>query len=516
VLERETLNGLLLALALMGTAILVAELVLHRRDAPRGLRRACDAALAAVGLACALAWLGPLWLSDGDTTTDEPLHGVHLHDAFHYYMGPKYFGELGYTELYACSAAAEVALGDGAAVARRVYRDLATNRPILGRRLVTDARKCRERFSQTRWKTFVHDVNWFRQRLPFWETVTQDWGYNATPVWNAAGAWAIGSGPVTDRQIVWLTRLDRWLLLAAAALVAWAFGWRTLAVVSIYWGTNVASAHGWTGGSILRHQWLFASVAGLCLLRRSLPVAAGAALTWAALLRIFPGFLVVGIGLKGVAEWVAQRRVALAPPHLRMLIGAALALPLLIAVAVPSGGTWTAWQSFVENSRIDSEPAPNNVGLPTLLGYSRTERFRTVSLVDEGAAADAWMEARRERLARRRPLQAIGIAGFLWLAIGAVRRHPDWIAALVGLGLVVFAFDLSCYYYAFLLMFGFLWPRHRSVGIALCALAAASLWIRESWPDDEDLFAAFSLLAVLFVTATTALLRFTRSESGTA
>ncbi len=511
-LDRATLNDVTLGLACVGTALLLLELVLHRAGANLRLRVARDALLAGVGLAAALVWWRPLWLADADSTS--ALVGANWNDAFHYTLGPKYFRELGYTHLYVCSAAAEVERGGRAEVAKRVYRDLETNRPVPGRRVLVEARSCRERFQPEAWSRFVEDVHFFRERVPSFETTMQDWGYNATPAWNAVGALLTGSAPVTERQLLWLTRLDAVLLLACAALIAWAFGWRTLCVASIFWGTSLANAYGWTGGSILRQAWLFASVAGVCLLRKQKPLAAGAALTAAATLVVFPGFLAAGIGAKAIAEWIAARRISFSRSQRRLLGGAALALAVVLPTALPSGGTPAAWAAFVHNSRIDSAPAPNNMGLPALLSYDPSERLRTFELVDGARAGEGWSEAREQRLAARRPFQALLLAGFLWLAFGAARRQPDWIAALLGLGFVVLAFELSCYYYAFMLLFGLLWPRHRSLGIALCGLAAASLFIGATWLDDEDRYAWLSLLAVLFVGATATVLRFARPGSG--
>ncbi|MEN8159544.1 MAG: hypothetical protein ABFS41_05660 [Myxococcota bacterium] len=511
-LDRETWSDLAFGLAFVATVLLVLEWALWRRGAGHRLRRVRDGLLASVGLLAALVWWAPLWVADTAPAATPALRGVHMRDAFHYYVGPKYFRELGFTRLYECSAAAEVERGGAADVAKRIYRDLETNRPVPGRSVVARARSCRDRFTPGAWKRFVHDVDWFRQRTLDWGSVMLDWGYNATPVWNALGATIVGTRPVTERQLLWLTRLDAAVLLACAALIGWAFGWRTLSVASIFWGTNLANVYGWTGGSILRQEWLLASIAGVCFLRKQWPLAAGAALTYAATLSIFPGFLAAGIGLKAVAEWIEARRISFSRSQRRLLLGAALTLAVALPAAVPSGGTPAAWAGFVTNSRIDSAPSPNNMGLPALLSYDRNERLRTFELVEGAKAADSWTEAREKTLAARRPLHVGLVLGFVWLAAGAARRQPDWIAALLGLGFVVFAFELSCYYYAFMLLFGLLWPRHRSLGIALCGIAAASLWIGERWPDDEDLYMWLSLLAVVYVGTTAAVLRFPRAE----
>jgi hypothetical protein len=506
VLDRETLSDFTFALASLGTALLALELILHGRPAAHRFTRVRAVMLGSVALLSALVWWKPLWTPAPEPST--PLYGVHITDSFHYYMGPKYFRELGYTDLYTCVAAAEVQLGGRAQIGKRLYRDLATNQAMPGHQVLKQARSCRERFTPAAWKRFVHDVDWFRQRVPFWAVMMQDWGYNATPAWNALGALLAGTSPVTESQLLWLTRLDAALLLACAAFICWAFGWRTLCVTSIFWGTYTASSYGWTGGSILRHEWLLASVAGVCLLKKQRPLAAGAAITYAATLTVFPGFLAVGIGLKAIGEWFHARRIAFSIEQRRLLLGAALTLAVVLPASVPSGGTAAAWAGFVTNSRIDSAPSPNNMGLPALLSYDQSERLRTFELTEGGWAGEAWAEVRERTLAERRPLHIGLVLAFLCLTVAAARRQPSWIAALLGLGIVVFVFELSCYYYAFLALFGLLWPRHRSLGVALCATAASSLWIAERWPDDEDLYTWLSLLAVLYVTAAATLLYF--------
>jgi len=148
------------------------------------------------------------------------------------------------------------------------------------------------------------------------------------------------------------------------------------------------------------------------------------------------------------------------------------------------------------------------MGLPTLLSYAGATSLRILRTEDHARPALVWSEARRQTLARRMPLLVGLVGAWLVLAVGAARRQPDWVAALLGLGFVVFAFQLSCYYYAFMLLFGLLWPRHRSIGIALCGLAVAAHWIGGRWPDEEEQYTRLSLFAVSCVAYVTALTRF--------
>jgi hypothetical protein len=315
---------------------------------------------------------------------------------------------------------------------------------------------------------------------------------------------------VSEARLRLSTLLDVPCLLAMWGFVAWAFGWRTLCVGLSFWGTSLWSGYNWTGGSILRQEWLVASVIGVCLLRKQKLVSAGATITYAALLSIFPGFLAVGIGLKAIATAWHERSFVLAPDHRRLLLGALLALVLVVPVATYCAGGVSAWLGFIANSRVDSQPAPNNMGLPTLLSYDGdTLRLRGLD-PDDARPFRSWSEARRQKLDARLPW-LLGLNGaLLVLVFGAARRQPDWVVAILGLGWVVFAFRLSNYYYVLLLLFALLWPRHRSVGIALIAAVLASHWLAERWLDTEEFFTRSSAVAVLFVTYATAVVRFAR------
>jgi hypothetical protein len=502
-IDQELVGSVKLGVATLTFVLLLVDLVLHRLGRPAQLRRLRDVLLALAGCVGALGW----WeLFRFEFESSRPnLRWVHFSDTFHYYVGPKYFRELGFTDLYACAAAAEVELGSGANVARRVYRELETNLPVEGRTLLRE--RCRERFEPQRWRLFVGDVDYFRQQVPRWRVTMQDWGYNATPVWTLGGALLAGHEPVTDAQIRILTLLDVPCLLVMWAFVAWSFGWRTLCVALAYWGSNLWNPYGWTGGSILRQEWLAAAVIGLCLLHRRRLVAAGAAITYSALLTIFPGFFAVGVGLKAIAHAWHERRLTLAREHQQLLLGAVLALVLVVPVATARAGGPSAWAAFVTNSQVDSGPGPNQMGLPTVLSYG-PDTMRSSRLGDDPAPFQRWREARSETLARRRPWLFALVASLLAVLLAGVRRVPDWAAATLGVGLVVFAFRLTNYYYVMLVSFALLWPRHRSVGIALLAASLAGHALHARWVDPEEFFMRSSVVAAALVAFTTAVVCF--------
>jgi hypothetical protein len=218
--------------------LLAANAALARRGLDTFLRRTRGTALAALGLLGGLGWWHflavPLW------------GNVHEHDAFHYYLGARYFPELGYTHLYLCTLGAD--LERGLDPGTRV-RDLETNELAPAVLRFDDARACRERFRPERWHAFRSDLDWFRARLSKteWHQIRRDHGFNGSPVWLLAGG-LLASAPGGARALPWLALADPLLLVAMWLGVVAAFGWRTAAVAAVFWGTNGIAGFDWTGG----------------------------------------------------------------------------------------------------------------------------------------------------------------------------------------------------------------------------------------------------------------------------
>src|SRR5205085_970980 len=138
-LDAEHLPALRLVLALAGLALCGWELVLRRAGRPevdRLLRRALLLALALLA--------GLLWLTPPAATS---FFVVHAPEQFHYYLGAKYFDELGYDHLYECAAAARKESGEPPPA---VIRDL-TSRELVPVDAAAQLEVCRGRFTPARW-----------------------------------------------------------------------------------------------------------------------------------------------------------------------------------------------------------------------------------------------------------------------------------------------------------------------------------------------------------------------------
>lgn len=476
------------AVAVLATGLLVAGLWWDRRagSSPRRLR---DGALAALGLLGLLCWSNLLqW--------NYPGFG-HPSDTFHYYLGAKYFPELRYTRLYEC-----VAVADAEAGLRepRPMRDLATNELVTSAEVVADPSSCRSHWSDARWAAFRHDVDFLRSRvLPDrWARFQQDHGYNATPVWSVLGRALTSTGPASVAQISALRALDPLLLALLFTGIGWAFGWRIACVAAVWFGTNYASPYGWTGGSILRQDWLAATLLGICALRREHFASAGALLAIAVLLRLFPALVVAGVALGTLGRFAKTRSLSLLPAERRFVAGGLAAVAIALPLSLWVNGR-TAWAEFAENSSVHlSTPLANHVGLRTVLSYDaemRTELARDASLEDP---MGAWKQARRERFDDFAWLYAALVAGFALLVARAAAGQPAWVAATLGLAWIPVGAELTAYYWALLMGLAFLWERHTVMGAAVCGLAALSWLVGNTWHWTDQIHVWLSVVTVAF------------------
>ena len=361
---------------------------------------------------------------------------------------------------------------------------------------------CKQHFTPERWRSFSRDVAWFRTQLPRrrWQLTQTDHGYNGTPAWGLFGGLLADTGPATDAQILTLRLIDPLLLLLTWAAVGWTFGWRVLCVALLYWGTNYPAQYGWVGGSYLRQVEFAAVLLGICLMRRQRMTAAGFLLVLAALVRIYPALLLAGLGLQAAAAMLRRRRLWLSAAHRRLLLGGLLALVTVVPLSALDSGGFGAWLQFAENSRVLlGTPLRNHVGLRTVLSYDHeaSSRFtRDTRLADPYAP---WKRAREEAFARHRILFGALVAGFVLLLAAAVRGQPEWVAVVLGAGLVPIAAELTCYYSAILAVFALLWKRHPPAAAALVGLSASGWLITERFLFYDEIFTWISLATVAFV-----------------
>lgn len=487
-----------LVLAIVGMLLFLWGLVLRRADRSEVDRRLRSGILLGLGLAAGLAWWNLGRFHFGSY--------VNMWELYHYYVGAKYHVELGHTRLYTCTTLADHEDGLIEQVRGRRLRDLATNDITSTAAVLSDPAACKSHFTNESWRDFTHDVRWFRERFapPQWERIFGDHGYNATPVWSLAGRGLVRLAPASSGAILALTLVDPLLLLVMWAVVWWAFGWQSTAVALLWWGTNMLSSFAWTGGGFLRQDWLLLAIAGICLVRKGWPAAGGAALTWATLLRVFPGFIVFALVLKVIVRMVRQRRFVIEPAQRRFAAGCVATVLVLVPLSLVMPGGVDAWGDFVDVTLTSVRSTGTNVvGMMSVLSYEPhtwQEVMRNPLLEDPFRD---WLRSKREVFGERRPVFWVLLLCFLALLGRAVRDEEDWVALALGIGLIPIAAFPACYYFSVFLGLGLLWSRLRfEVGVLLCALSIHTHVTYLAWPTPIEMdqrFAWNSLAVVVTV-----------------
>ncbi|MBW2420411.1 MAG: hypothetical protein JRH19_17855 [Deltaproteobacteria bacterium] len=397
-------------------------------------------------------------------------------DVYHYYMGSKYFSELGHFELYNCTVAA--LMDGGVASPGRLprVRDQRSLEILSPQATLATSQSCRGRMSKERWVAFLNDVGWFHSRFGtrMWPIILEDHGYNPTPIWTAVGGFFTSRIPADTGAFTLAILADRGLVLAAMAAIAWAFGIEAAALAMIVWGTGQLWSYTWVGDSLLRHLWFSTLVVGLCLAKKGKPMAAGALLAFATLLRVFPGaFLLAYVSHAALATY---RKRSLDPAHLRLALGAAIATITIVTFSLLGNGMGMAgFSEFGEKmSAFAPQAAENKLGLSSLVW--RVWFLATGQLVSNGVGKEflvntpgplAW--------AGISVLEAIGVITALALFWKVLPRIQAWEAACLGLAIVPIFTSPANYYCSFFIVAVMLGQRSRRAYIYLAACAV--LWI---------------------------------------
>lgn len=431
---------------------------------------------------------------------------AHKWDVYHYYMGSKYFPELDYTGLYDCAVVADIQAGLGASLPKRNIRNLRTNHVESALAVASDPDRCLRRFTSQRWRAFKADIAWFRHQMKpeRWWLIQCDHGYNTTPVWTMVGQTLTSLAPASEVQIAALVFIDLALLVGLAACIWWAFGARPLLLGGIFWATNFPATLSWTIPCFLRQDWLVLSLVALCLLRKGRHLGAGVALTWAALLRLFPALLLAGPAINAVRRIWQTRRLTLSRPHRRLALGCLAALLVLGGLSMAHGGS-RAWPRFFKNIiRHEGTAAANVVGLKLL---ASTSRGTSVDRLKDRRRRDAhapWRAARERVFAQRRPIFLLLVGGFVLLFARAVWGRKDWLAAVLSICLLPVVGNATSYYYSIFAGLGLLYPRSPGSVAALCAYSALSWLCGLLVPSPDGTYiwtSAMTLVLALAITA---------------
>ena len=479
----DTLWGLALALV-AGLALIVPASILGRCLGRGDVRTRLLAILAAASLAQAAGL--DLWRF---LTSAE----VRVWNVYHYYLGAKYFDELGYHDLYTATLAAD---HGSASYWRRIdrVRDLRTY-TVEPRAVAARGYDPEENFSGQRWQAFRDDVTALQTQRPArsWRGVFVDRGYNPSPFWTVIGEALAGRFAASNVvALKLLCSLDLLLLGATLALVRRTFGFRSLALAVLFF-TLAPMNNGRLIGGFLQFDWLCAVAAGLCYARRGRPLPAAALLAYATLARVFPVVLVASAALPAIVRWIRDGRL---PRKVwAFFIAFTLFCALGVGIGCLTGRGPAAWVEFAHNLRghnSDHLYGERRIGLPHVF----THDVRSLDL-DES-------KSQRRKLFEQQ--QGLYVATALVLLVAYLlvvqrRNLPD--ALLLGLLPFYVLAVSSRYYWGLLALLPLLARpgpaaalRRRHIDAAQAALFAGyyafTLWRPER-------YAAYSLLNMLLI-----------------
>lgn len=361
---------------------------------------------------------------------------VRVWNVYHYYLGSKYFPELGYHDLYVATLAADEA-GDDYWASIRTVRDLSTYE-LVSRSAAVAVYDPTLHFSDDRWRAFQRDVRALQgQREPErWRNIFRDRGYNPTPLWTALGRLLTRAPADWLWALKLLCALDLLLLGVTFYQVDRVFGRRALAAALLFFTLSPVN-EGRIVGGLLQYDWFCALALGLCSLRQRRAGSAAVAFAYAAGTRVFPAVLLVSLGVPWIRRYVLHGRW----PRSDRRLTAALALSAVTAfgLATLAGGGLGAWRSFASN--IEQHSRAHRLGQQRLgWAHAFTRDIRTLDF----SRPD--LDDRRALFEQQKPLFVV--SGMLLLGLWGVavwRRNPGD-AFLLGL-VPFFALTVSSRYY---------------------------------------------------------------------
>ncbi len=386
---------------------------------------------------------------------------VRAWNVYHYYLGSKYFAELGYFDLYAATLAADDACRSrereachnteqGAAVEDtangfqhiRRTRDMYSYREI-SRKEAVEAFD-RTVFSEARWDSFVRDTRLIRRELDAqrWERVLLDLGYNPAPPWTAMAGRLANWIPLDSPAMRLLVNSDIPLNILIFVALWYAFGLRT-AATAMLWMNVVPFNRGRFAGGFLQYDWLASAILSVALYYRGKPRAAGLTLAWGAMTRGFIALLIVPLAVRYVAALIRKRGDHQPSRHqtrARFLVAFAACCTVIAALSLMNPRGADAWAEWVDKISLHSHWHPATSG--KRIGVGRLAMHRPEPEHFWAARPFYSEDSIQDSRAQKLMLQAIGL---VFLVLALVKRN-DLDSMILMLFAIFIAATTSRYY----------------------------------------------------------------------
>jgi hypothetical protein len=361
---------------------------------------------------------------------------IQFWNSYHYYFGSKYFSELGYHQHYAYTlkAAEEGALKLGNIEKVRNLEDYRLESRGRALRRIEG----RKDFSVERWEQFKNDLRVFSSFVPVsaWSRMLQDHGCNGTPFGLTSSGVLARLLPLTNRYArTALFGLDQAFLLVAFVCIGWAFGLRWGVVSALFFLTMHVNVS-FTVGGFIRYDWFSATLISFALFHKGHLKASAPFLAYAAMVRVFPAFLIVGPAVQWLYRWIRTKSMDRKP--LRMFVIFGLCCAFFLAIGALNRHGFGGWKTFASN--IGQHAAQQHLG-SMRVGHKHL-------FVDDYGTPRLDTNERRQAFEKQEDVfRATQVALIVVFFLVVLRRNRDD-AYLMGFMFVFLVLVLSRYYWA--------------------------------------------------------------------
>jgi hypothetical protein len=315
---------------------------------------------------------------------DQPLKTyTHWHEIYHYYLGAKYFPELGYNGLYEA-----VLLADSKSVKPMITKNFlrSLREPTYPITREEGLKRAKEeflpKFTTERWAEFKGDLEQMK------EFAADDWldlgmfdaGYNPPPTWavlgyNISNLISINQSEAffdlrpSWYQMEFLPLIDLAMLLILCLLIFRYFGFVYFSCFVLLFTTSYVAGMGWISGSLLRYTWFFALSLGILFLLKERFLLAGCFLALSTMDRIFPIVFAVSAGLGLIAKFLMNRNNENYKNIVNYTKAFLITAIIMFSISVMQFG-FDSWKSFF--TKIE---AHNKMFFVHHIGYKRLAVF---------------------------------------------------------------------------------------------------------------------------------------------
>jgi hypothetical protein len=387
----------------------------------------------------------------------------HWHEVAHYYLGAKYFKELGYKGLYEAIIVADRETGEPAITSDDMRSLRAPTYWIpMDEAIRRGETEFRPRFTDERWEAFKED--WIALKNlavdEFANDMVFDAGYNPPPTWAIFGTTVANLLPITEDkawlgdmrpdwyQALWVGWIDVVMIIAALGVVYWGFGIYGATGFFIMFCTSHVAHYGWISGSFFRYTWLCELMVAAAMLNREKWTWAGVFFALSAVDRIFPMAFFGAAGLALLWPAIAQRK--LTRPLLQFSLGALVTFIVMISISLALFGV-ESWVGFYEKI-----VAHKNILFMHSVGYLRIAVFGPELLDQQFGGAEglermrAWIQLMHDKWADVRWLHMpFLVLLFAAAFIGSLRIKPAETSMMLGSIVFFVVQEVTAYYYIY-------------------------------------------------------------------